>query len=329
MESVSAIIHLAMNTPRKDLLDRQVQKELQPGIDRVTGMMERCVNYGTHLVVKCDQAGRQKDVLPVVMLGLHVVELLDSISVLIRNRCVDPAKILLRSEMEGMFGIEYMARSDSVRKARQYLVVHAHKRIDSYKRFDPTTKAGKQLQAQLNKDSTFHNLETVCFDTGANIANLEKMLTRPEYAEVEAEWQRLRGQKSGQIWWHSLFSGPNRIEELAATVGEHALYQLLYRFYSGESHATNALDSLHVTQDQRPEYQPLRYPLEAPTVAQIAVSMALRTYRALIDMLVPDENQSYADWYTREIKTDFMELAAFKIVDVGRKSIAPSKRANS
>jgi len=315
-----------MNQPRKELLNRQLQKEIQPGVDRVAGMMDRCVNYGTHLIVKCDHAAQQKDVVAAVMLGLHAVEVLDSIAVLIRKCCVDPAKILLRSQMEAMFGIEYMTQRDSERKAMQYLVAHAHARIDWYEKLDPTTERGKQLKAQIKKDSTFNELDIVAFDTTANIHNLENMLARPEFAAVEAEWQKVRRERSGQIWWYSLYEGPKGIEELAEAVGDHGWYEVLYRIYSGEMHATNAMESLHATHDMRAVYQPLRYPTDLPGVAQLAVSMGLRTYRNLIGMLLPEEKLPYANWFTKEIKADYDGLGTFNIVDRSRPSRTPAKR---
>jgi hypothetical protein len=289
--------------------------------------MDRCVNYGTHLVLKCDRAGQEKQVLAAVMLGLHAVEVLDAIAILIRKCCVDPAKNLLRSQMEAMFAIQYMAQSDSERKAIQYVVAHAHGRIDLYQKMDPTTERGKQLIAQLKKDSTFHELNIVQLDTRANIENLQNMLARAEYAEAETNWQQMRQQKNGRIPWYSLYSGPKNIEELAVAVGDSAWYQILYRMYSGEIHATNALGSLHATREvTRGEYQPLRYPTDLPVVSQITISMALRTYRALIEMLLPNEKEEYAKWFVKEIKPVYGELSQFKIVDPGRPSRVPPKR---
>ncbi len=288
--------------------------------------MDQCVNYGTHLILKCDRAAGEKQVLAAVMLGLHVVEVLDAIAVLVRKCCVDAAKNLLRNQMEAMFGIAYMAQGDSERKAIQYIVAHAHARIDWYRKLDPTVETGKQLKAQLKRDSTFHELEIVALDTEDNIRNLENMLARPEYATVEADWQAMHRQKKGQIWWYSLNGGPKRIEELATAVGDSGWYEVLYRIYSGEIHATNALGSLHATHDKRGAYQPLRYPTDLPMVASIAISMGLRTYRSLIDMLLPDEKQQYADWYAKEIKPSYDELVKFKIIDPSRPSRTPHKR---
>ncbi len=289
-------------------------------------MMDRSVNYGTHLIIKCDRAAQQKNVLAAVMLGLHAVEVLDSVAVLVRKCCIDPAKALLRNQMETMFGIKYMSQADSERKAIQYVVAHAHARIDWYKKLDPTTETGKQLRAQIDKDSTFRGLGIVELDTTAQIDNLERMLARDEYVPVEAEWQRVRGQRAGRIWWYALFDGPKRVEELATAVGDQAWYEILYRIYSGEIHATNAIESLHASRDMGGAYQPLRYPTDLPTVARLALSMALRTYRSLIDMLVPDERLRYADWFAKEIKEAFEGLDAFKIIDPSRPSKTLTRR---
>jgi len=101
----------SMNEPRSELLDRHLRKQLQPQLDRVAGLMDRSVNYGTHLILNCDREAQQKHVLAAVMLGLHAVEALDSIAALIRNCCVHPAKILLRNQMEAMVEIKYMAQA--------------------------------------------------------------------------------------------------------------------------------------------------------------------------------------------------------------------------
>jgi len=316
-----------MKEPRHELLNREMQPEIRASVDRVTGMMDRVVNYGTHLLVKCDQAANQRQVLAVVMLGLHAVEALDAISVLLRRCSVDPAKVILRSEMEAMFGLTYMAQSDTERKSIQYLVCHSHARIDLYKRLDPTTDTGKQLSAELKKDSTFGELDIVALDTQASIANLESMLARPEYAAVEAEWQRLRSVQTGTIWWYNLFCGPRNVQGLAEAVNDHGFYQTLYRFYSGEMHATNALESLHTQPDMiHSAYQPLRYPTDLPTVAQLAVSMALRSYRSLIGMLVPEEIKPYAEWYTHQISPDYSTLHELRFVDPSRPTRTPPTR---
>ena len=291
--------------------------------------MDRCVNYGTHLVATCDRSAGERHVISITMLGLHVVEALDAIAVLLRYCCADPAKVLLRNEMEAMFGIEYMAQSDSERKAIQYLLAHAHNRIDWYNKLNPTTETGKQLKAQFAKDSTFHDLDVVSLDTAAEIANLEKMLSRPEYSAVEAEWQRTKKERGGKLWWYSLFEGPRNIEGLAGAVHGHGWYEGVYRIYSGEIHATNAIESLHTNHDMTASYQPLRYPIDLPNVAQMAVSIALRTYRCLIDMLVPAEKANYKHWYMREIKPDFSTLDEFRIDDSTRMKRTPRRHPGS
>ncbi len=319
-----------MSDPRKELLDRQVMESLRPVVGAAAGVLDECVNYGTHLVVKCDQGATQRGHMEaVVLLGLHVVEVVDAVAILTRHSCVSPTKNLLRSQMEAMFGIEYIAQGDSERKAIQYIVAHAHFRIDWYKKLDPTVETGKHLKARIRKDSSLHDLDIVGLDTTAYIANLENMLARPEYAATEAEWQRMRQVRGGQIWWYSLFDGPKRVEELATAVGDHAWYELLYRFYSGEVHATNAIESLHGTHGVEGAYQPLRYPTDLPAVARIAVSMALRTYRKLIDMLCPGERQHYAAWYRNEVEPILKRFEQCEIIDAGRPSRTPPRRPTS
>jgi hypothetical protein len=206
-------------------------------------------------------------------------------------------------------------------------VAHTHARIDWYKRLDPTTETGKELKAQIKKDHTFGESNVVALDTTANIRNLENMLAGSEFAQVESEWQRIRREKRGKISWYSLFDGPRNVENLAAVVGDSGWYQTFYRFYSAEAHASNALLSLHATHDGRGAYQPLRYPTDLPMVARLAINIILRTYGTLVDMLLPDEKQEYADWFAKEVKPGYDALVKFRIVDPSRPSGArPPKR---
>lgn len=292
--------------------------------------MERVVNYGTHLIKKCDAAANPKFLSP-VFLGLHVVEALDAIAILVRRCSVDPAKVILRSQMEAMFGLSYMALGDTERKSLQYVVGHAHARMDWYKRLDPLTEQGKQLEADIKKDSTFGELDIVGLDTEPTIKNLEKMFQRPEYAPVEAEWQRTRSLiKSGKIWWYNLYDGPRNVQGLAEAVNDHGYYQVMYRTYSGEMHATNAMESMHTQQGGKTfAYQPLRYPVGLPTLVQFAVSMALRSYRTLIGILVPEQIVPYAEWYTMQIAPDFRKLGEFRIADPSRPMRMPAMRAKT
>lgn len=321
-----------MRAPRTELLRREMHSSLKPQVDRVVKMMERCTNYGTHLIVKCDASSAAKEHLSAaIALGLHIIEDLDAASVLLRNSVVDPVNLILRSQMEAAFGLAYMKLDHTQRRCAQYIVAHAHSRIDWYKKLDPTTGAGKQLNAELKKDDTLReepdDTPIVSLDTEAQIKNLESMLARPEYAEVEAEWQRLRGFKSGQIWWYNLFGGPGNTQALAEAVNDHGFYQLLYRMYSAEMHATNGMESyLPTLVPGIAAYRPLRYPIQLPMVAQFSVSLALRAYRALIAIFFPNEILAYSKWYTEEIRPDYNTLPQFRIVDPSHPTSSPKPR---
>lgn len=314
--------------PNPHLIDRNMDPALEPRIAAIGDLVERCVNYGTHLIPEFDENARHKNVLPAILLGLHAVETLDAIGVLISHCCADPAKALLRGQMEALFAIQYMAKEHSERRAIQYLVGHAHARLSWYEKIDPTAEQGKQLRAQLKKDAMLADLDLVSRDTTAEARNARALIALPEYAEVEREWQKTRKKVKGSIWWYSLFDGPANIEGLAQEVGEYALYQVLYRIYSTESHATNAIESLHVTLDNKPVIQPLRYPHSIPMTAVHAIATALRTFRVLIGMLGPQLMESYELWYTNEIQGDFMKLLSFRITDGNRALREPARRGN-
>ena len=60
-------------------------------------------------------------------------------------------------------------------------------------------------------------------DTSTYIKNLQDLLARADFSEVEREWQRMKALRKGKIWWYMLFDGPTSIEVLGATIGQASL----------------------------------------------------------------------------------------------------------
>ena len=63
-------------------------------------------------------------------------------------------------------------------------------------------------------------------------------------------------------------------------------------------------------------YVPLRYPLRLVMVVQFAMSQALETYHMLHTIyLTPEALGEHAQWYTEQIREDFMSISQVRITD--------------
>jgi hypothetical protein len=321
-----------MNEPFEKVLKREItEPKVKAVLDRAAAVLERVVNYGTQLVPVIDQSGRGYHDLSIITLLLHAIESLDAASILLRAGSAEPCKPVLRSMMEAVFGLDYILQDDTARRGLSYQVQHAHDRIDWYLKADGTTEQGKQFRAELKKDGTLDEWDFMqsSFDTTSEIANLQRMLTRVEFAPVEAEWQRLRAKNKRRPAWHSLFDGPAGIQQLARHVGKAGWYEILYRDFSGETHAADALSSLHGSTDGKMAYQPLRYPIEAPNLVSLAVTMAVGGYHDILNHYCSGGIVAFQRWYINDIRTDFLTVTSTLFNDAGRRVKKPVKRGGN
>jgi len=306
------------------LIDREVPERV-PELAAMKDALERIANYGTHLIMKCGAESYGQDVSSIILLGVHVVKMIDSISILVGNSCIESAQVLMRSLMEATFGLMFMAQGDYERKSRQYIVAYTHKQIDLYEKVDPQTQSGKQFIARAKGRSTGDPTEYARFDMTKEIANLRSLLSEPEYVPIEAEWTKCK-KTQRQIWWYSLFGGPKSIEELADCVKCRDIYEFLYRAQSGEVHATNALGGVHLTKKSEQALRPIRYPIQAPQTTSLSISLARHAYESLITALAPSQNEGYNAWYHNQIKGSHLFFAKLRFNDSDREMRTPKDR---
>ena len=179
---------------------------------------------------------------PLLMSIRHALEVLDSISPLIRQGSADPAKIPLRALIESVFGIKYMLQEDLERRSMCFMVWHAHHRRNTYEKLDPRTERGKQFKAIIDADRVAGDMNLAGIpDVTPAIENIDSLLSRPEYEEGEQEYQRLRASGRRNPSWYEFFDGPRKVEQLARAVGMPAVYEVIYRAYSGQTHGTDII----------------------------------------------------------------------------------------
>lgn len=308
-----------MNDADARLLIRSADPAIVDVLNRAAGVMERCVNYGTHLIGTLHE-NRTLDSITPLLLGRHVVEMLDGMSVMVRRSSIDPCDLLLRSQFEALCGLLYMAEKDTLRRARQYEVCVNHARIAMHEKIDATTQSGKQFLAEWARDELLKTIPYKPYDSKPNVTRLTDQLSEPKYAEVEAEWQRMKleqkatrkaNQGAAPINWYSMFGGPRDIQGLARHVAKPGYYEMIYRRSSTYAHATDVHTAARFLSNRSGgQMLRLRFPRELPLITQFAVSNALQTFRTLIAVHGREDLQAaYADWYVRELQQDFMLLS--------------------
>ena len=298
----------------KDVLCRELEpKEYKDLLIQIAGIIEECVNFGTHILVWCSEKPKNDGSdSTIILIFRHIIESLDAITVLIKHGCADPTELLLRSIFEALIGLEYILEKDTAQRALSYKVAHAHRQISLYKKLDTTTDQGKQFKKILSNDSTIKNIALPAVDTNKLIANLENMLKKPQYVSVNTEWQNYKKANKKNPNWFSLFGGPRNIIDLAHYVNRSGLYEFLYRIWSQYVHVTGVFRNITRDDSGNGAIIGLRSPKNIQVYSSLSLSMSMAAYTKMIKYYIPDKEKDFQEWYIKNIRKWYLQLSSTK-----------------
>jgi hypothetical protein len=299
-------------SPLDDFLPRTPAPEIQVVLENLAGRIEELVNFGTRVFEWHSNAcsGRSDEVAPIGLLLRHILEQLDAIAELIRESVVTPATLQLRSVLEASLQLEWILSGDSVRRGMAFMVWHVNERIKLYEKHDPSTEAGKQLASQL-AGTMFDEIYTSSeFDLQTARKRLREVLHTLRYKEAATEYSRLRSRKKRALKWYELFDGPSSLEGLAKELGRNVEYEVLYRQWSGLSHATDIVTGRMLGKKGETRILQLRYPVGVEHVFTFAVTFALRAFRAVLRDCDPPKLNELRSWYLDEMQQAYREVSS-------------------
>jgi len=298
--------------------DPQVVKRLGQFSDSI----EEAVSFGTHIIKWClediPESKRDDAHLVPILLFRHALELLDSISILVRPGSIDPSKIILRGLLETVMSIEWILQADTNRRAMAFWVWHAHHNLRIYEKLDPASNSGKQFRSKLKKDRYGKNLSIPQIpDLQQMTKNLNNLLTKPAYAQAELEYQRLSQGRRKNPDWYSFFGGPPNREQLADKIGLSGIYEVLYRNWSDVTHGTDVIKGkLSSPGKGQIEIVQIRFVKDVQTVTQNSLSLALQLFVSMIKYFAPNREKDFENWYASEIRDSYNALSGPQIITV-------------
>lgn len=302
----------------ENVLPRSQDKGVENLLKNFASLIENAVNFGTHLMKWDAEKKRIGDEnMPPLLFLRNILELGDAISILIRKSSIDPCKPLLRSLLENTFGLEYMLEKETEKRALSYLVWHANKDLKLCEKLDSSTERGKHLKKEIEKDKFLDNVDSL-FNNPILIPakkNAKDLLESLKYVPIETEYQRANTIRKNPAWY-ALFGGPNNIEQLAKYLNLHASYEIFYRGFSGNVHATSIFKKkISQNKDGTTDIIQIRYPEDAQSITQNTVSFLIMTYLAYFKSRLPEKNKEFQEWYF-EFRKPYNELAKMNYLKI-------------
>ena len=185
-----------------------------------------------------------------ILIWREAIELVDSIKSLVALSSCNTIPILLRSLFELNLGIAFICSDENKIKQRAlaYGGISLIRRIENYKKFDPTNLEymefrdciGIDIVSKFDKD----------FDYKGATDNLSSIFEKyPAYKEFKEEYDRIFeqkkqcGRKQVRPEWYELFDGKSSIFSLAEMLGLKKYYITLYDQFSLKGHGNNAMSA--------------------------------------------------------------------------------------
>lgn len=244
------------------------------------------------------------------------IELLDGIELLVRGGSSFNCFHLLRSAMEGYWGILWILQEDTERRGLAYQVGHVHRSIEYAQRLDRRTKVNEDLRKALDGQRHAQILEGGDVDAAAVAERKAALLALPGYVEVEQAWQaaaaeRKKKNRLGPPPWYSLFGGPGSIKRLAYTVNEGFAYETIYALQSDSVHAGDAFDHMAPARggEDKP-VRPIRHPGWLSKVTSQSVNIATGIVQLIALHYAPEEGDAFREHYTRTLRSRIISLLA-------------------
>jgi hypothetical protein len=283
----------------EDILPRNqigVKKELE----KLSSVIDFAIDFGTHLLKwQADKMQSGDQHLVPILFFRNILELADSISILIKNSSVDPAKSLSRSLLENSFGLEYLLEKDQKNRALSYNVWLTHKDLKLYDKLDKNTQAGKQFLGEIKKDlyvKEFESDDSVLEFAKQNSKDLLKLTL---YRSIEEEYQRTNSIRKNPKWF-TLFDGPTDIEQLAKRLNHHSLYEFFYRSLSDNVHATDLVKSKLVpNKNGQTDIIQIRFPKDAQNITNLTLNVLVITFLNFYEKELPNKKEEFTEWYLK------------------------------
>lgn len=285
--------------PFRRLLDRsEAVPRANDLIQMVSPVLRETVNYSTAALARCERqmapTGDTEDVhVAPLVLYRRSIELTDGIEVLLSQSCVEPAIPVLRSSFETTLGLRYIFKTgkekDEKRRSLAWLCGDVHGRMR-----DDNTIRKRKMSDELSNAIP----DELVADAERRYLKLESFLQKPHMQEVLAEYQA-HGRRRPH--WYSLFDGPDNLRCLAEHLNWVEYYDLLYRRWSSDAHATGGVAKVFKMTKGRLTVEPIRSPQNMLQVAAFTQAFHMYAMTTMTKRYRRDEEEQRKTWYSTEI----------------------------
>lgn len=294
------------------LLDRDgVISDIKEHLKPWCKLIEDVTNYGSNLIPRCFISSERqlKDAVVLAILLRQVVAMLDGVDILLSNGACHVSQLPARALFEASVYIDWILQGEAERKSLYYYV-HNLRRLRVWAKRTQSGSPEAEAFLAATKKYGFKLADEVQASSGKQLEQIEKVLSQPKFAEISADFDRLRkGKKYDLAWYVPL--GPKSLSALAKAVDKVAQYLVLYSPASDVMHGSSYERHVLIGKGDI-TFQPIRSLEGFETVLRFSVGDAFGTYRKILQEYRPGELPVFGRTYLEKWQQTFLHFPPIK-----------------
>lgn len=277
-----------------------VDKPLDDILSKFSLEINELVKVGANIIKEDMNIAGEDEKLPGLMLLRNHIELLDSISILVKGSSIEPCKIILRTLLENLIYLEFLLEKDSERRSLAYIVWNTIQNLKGYEKLDPNTETGKQFRSKFKHDKYLLGMQIGYNEEEIEELknNAQELLSLDKFKEANEEYKRLTTNGIKNPNWYNLFFMDSKvsIEVLANKLKLSGVYELLYRGWSRHTHANQIIQGKIKEGKNGISIQQIRYAKDSQMVTQYCLMVSIPIYKLYIEKRTPHYQEAFTNW---------------------------------
>jgi len=295
-----------------------VAQHYTPQLNLLTEM----VNYASNLIPRAfNSSGKQmRDLMVCFGFLKQFASMLDAAEVLLRAGAVHASFVPARVAFEASIYLEWLLVSDGEKKANYYYVGDIRKERVWGLRAQKATLESSDFLKEIGKIGIdiATNQPGLSADGVKHVANVERILARPEYVGINAAFdafKKQKGMKHEPEWYKVL--GKRSIKDIARELQRLPEYVIYYQQASQVTHSASYKDQLKF-KSKGVSAQPLRNLADIHTAFNYGFTTAMHAFHRVLAFYRPDELLAFSLMYATDWRSAFVNIPHVVIADAQR-----------
>jgi hypothetical protein len=299
--------------PHQQLLNRDLSRtEVKLEYGEAVELLQDVAAYGSNLIPRCLASSDRKlaDFVVLGALAKHAATMVDAVSVLVAEGAVTAAYVPARTLFETCLSILWVLKADTERRANLYFVWNLRQQRAWAQRSiagTPENQAFSHVYSRFNlQASTASTKETQA--TNNQIAEIDKALADPEFASINAEFDKMK-RKDHDASWHK--PAINSIRKIAEDLQREPEYDTIYSTFSELVHGSRFSPHMRIERNNV-SLTPIRGLRGIDTLLLMVLSYSFEIYIRLLKQYRPGEESNFSKKYVEDWQQRFMSIKRIK-----------------